>query len=393
MAIKLRLETALIVTCIKRIIYNTRDYDKDIVLLLNRTIAWPEFKRLVLYNGLASFMYITLKPFYSLLPEDIKEFLHTQYIYSLRNNIFKMQEYKVIYGTFQKEEIKVVPIKGIALLFDLYAERPIRHMSDIDILIQRKDYIKATEALQKIGYQKKLFGLTEEYWLTKQNHVSFIKSGKNPNILALDVHYYMDFKRNNKEILPFTWERNRLFELNGFKIELLSPEDTFFSLALHQRRFGNMFCLKYVLDAALIMQKYKNAIAWDYIKEMCRIYHLSSCLYFLLLQVNVVLDSKDFTAYTEDLPVPSHKKHIMRKFISDNINSYSLRQRIKDIYLKSHFLLYDSYYEPLVYILNIPLEQFAKYYSLKPYAAKTRLLYRYRFLYFLMSVFKKCFII
>ncbi|GAH08239.1 unnamed protein product, partial [marine sediment metagenome] len=166
-----------------------------------------------------------------------------------------------------------------------------------------------------------------------------------------------------------------------------SPEDTLFSLALHQRRFGKVFCLKYVLDTALIMQKYKDTFDWCYVGKACEKYRLSSCLYFLLLQVKIFL-GEDFSGESEKLSVAGIKKTMMRKFISRYIFSFSLGQKVRNNYLKSHFLLYDSFIEPVRYIMDIPLEQFAKYYGLKTYDKNTERLYRFRFLYFIFSFLK-----
>lgn len=46
-----------------------------------------------------------------------------------------------------------------------------------------------------------------------------------------------------------------------------------------------------------------------------------------------------------------------------------------------HFLLYDTLWEPIDYILNIPLEQFAKFYEIKPYDRMTGFLYENRLFY------------
>lgn len=147
--------------------------------------------------------------------------------------------------------------------------------------------------------------------------------------------------------------------------------------------------MKYILDTAVILNKYKETLDWDYVRKMCREYRLSSCLYFLLLQTKILLNPEDFTEGPETLKVPCYKKMIMGRFIASNIYGFNLGGKVKDNYLKSHFLLYDSFIEPILYILNIPLEQFAKYYGLRPYEKKTRVFYKFRFFYSLWRFLTK----
>jgi hypothetical protein len=355
--------------------------------LAGKTVDWERFKDLIGYHEISPFAYLVFKPYQSLLPDQVNKFLFNNYWYSLKNNLCKEREYNIIYRAFIKNGIRIVPIKGVALIKDVYSDCPVRPMGDIDALIERSDYDASARVLKDIGYEKDLEGLNENYWLNEQCHVVFYKKTGIPYSVRLELHFRLDFKRNNKEIFPSVWGRTRNIGSVATNTLLLSPEDTVFSLALHQRRFGKMFCLKYALDTALIMNRYKDTFDWDYVISTCRDYRLFSCLYFLFLQANLLLDGSAVIKEAEKLRVPVYKKAIMRRFVLENIGSVPLNKRIKVNYLKSHFLLYDSYGEPALYILNIPLEQFAKYYGMDTYSTKTKLLYRLRFLYFLIHPF------
>lgn len=379
-------ELRLIELAFKKIISDDESISID-VLLKSGTIDWNCLKDLVIYHEMAPFVYLVLRPYRNLVPEDIYQFLDNYYKNSLINNLAKVREYLAIYDIFQQENVDVVPIKGTALIEDLYGEYPVRPMGDVDILIKTEDYVKASEILQRIGYKKNLEGLREDYWLNDQCHVVFIKKQTTSYPIRLELHFRLDFKRKGKEILSSVWGRNREVQIDGRRFKLLSPEDTVFSLALHQRRYGKVFCFKYVLDTALIIQKYKDIFDWGYVQDACRKYKLFSCLYFLLLQVKIFL-GEDFSGELEKLSVASIKKTMMRKFISRYIFSFSLSQKVRNNYLKSHFLLYDSFIEPVRYIMDIPLEQFAKYYGLNTYSKKTRFLYKNRFFYMLFKIAK-----
>ena len=386
---KLKPEQKLIKLVFKNILYD-KEQEKIGNLLKDNSIDWSAFNDLINYHGISPLIHASIKPYLHLLPDDIKQLLNNRFWNSLKKNLIYEQEYKTIYEIFCKKGVDLVPIKGVAFLHDIYNGHFARSLNDIDLLIKEGDYKKAVKILESIGYIKKLEGMKEEYWLIKQCHVAFIKRNEQSFPIVLDLHFRLDFKRNNKTILDFDWSRNRELNIDNDKIKVLSIEDTLFSLVLHQRRYGPALSLKYVLDVALLFKKYKEKFNWAYIYAECKKNKLFSCLYFLLLQETLFLEDKDMVNIIEgDLfPISRKKKNIMRKFISKELSSYYLHKDIKKNYLKVHFLLYDGYLEPAKYIINIPLEQFSKYYDLKPYVLKTKILYRLRFLYFLVSFLK-----
>lgn len=358
---------------------------KDIAALShNEPIDWEKLVVLLNYHELSPFMYVALKPHRDLLPEKIYQLLCSHYWVSIRNNLVKEREYRIVHDAFQKEEVGLMPIKGTALMWDLDAKySTIRPMGDIDALIRGTDYSKAAEVLQQVGYKKNLGGLTENYWLNNQCHVSFLKQNE---AIRLDLHFRLDFRRDNKDVLPLVWERNRRVDVDGRSIQLLSPEDTLFSLALHQRRFGKMFCLKYVLDTALLLRKSGEEFDWDYVFSECKKNSLFCCVYFLLLQVKLFLDyGTSNTNGSPSFPLSEKRKERMARFISKEMNALDITHKSKANYLKAHFLLYDSYSEPVRYIMNIPQEQFARFYGLEPYSLRTRFSYKFRFPYIIFN--------
>ena len=67
-------EKALFLTSIKELIYGERK--KEIAELLSQNkIDWLRFKKIVIYHGLLPFIYLVLKDFSSLLPQDLIECL------------------------------------------------------------------------------------------------------------------------------------------------------------------------------------------------------------------------------------------------------------------------------------------------------------------------------
>ncbi|MBU0634317.1 MAG: nucleotidyltransferase family protein [Candidatus Omnitrophica bacterium] len=365
-------EAALIILIIKRIIYGKDEYLED--LLSSRRINWGIFKELSIYHGIAPFIYSIFKELPAIIPASLMDFLRNDQYSNLVNNQILWQEFLQISKKFEEKKIAIVPIKGTAFLEDIYKQHPFRPMLDVDILVREEEVLKAEAIICSLGYKKELFGLKEDYWKKKQCHLSFCKKDKP----LIEMHFALDFKRNNHKILPRLWERIRKIYGKGEHIQVLSVEDSLFSLCLHLRRLGKTLSLKNVCDAALLLNKYRGNINWEYLLKQAYQDKMRTALFFLLSEVVIMTGVGIPKSVLKELNISKSIKFLIEKFIYKNTFSPNISKKVKDLYAKEHFLLYDSLIEPLIYILKIPKEQFAKFYNLKPYNKKTDFLYKIR---------------
>ncbi|MCK4809533.1 MAG: nucleotidyltransferase family protein [Candidatus Omnitrophica bacterium] len=372
-------EINLIKFIVGHIVGNKKQEIND--LLTSYSIDWGKFKSFIIYHDLTPFSYSALKDFNSFLPHDLETFLKNNYYCALVRCQKLWQEFLRIYDLFEQAGVILLPIKGVALLEDLYANNYLRPMTDIDLLVKEEDLQKAETIFGDLGYRKELYGLKQEYWREKQIHFTFYKKKKDEKAPFIELHWNLDFKRKNRNILPGLWERIREINADGRKINLLSPEDTLFSLALHNRRFGRTLCLKNAYDTVVLLNKYTVGFDWDYVLKQAKKGKMRAALFFILTQAEILLEQKMPTEVWHGLGIPRYKQRLIRRFIQRNTFLPAKKADGKELYLKSHFLLYDSFWEPTEYIFNIPKEQFAKYYGLSSYDKKTDFLYKNRLFY------------
>ena len=374
-------EVDLVILIVKHLADSKDNGIRDLLSL--HSFDWEYFKNLIIYHELTPFAYLALKDFNSFLPKDLMEFLKNNYYCVLVRCQHLWQEFLRISWAFEQEKIMLLPIKGIALLYEIYSHNPIRPMTDIDLLIKEENFGKAEVIFRDLGYRKELYGLNEEYWRQNQCHLTFYKREQEKEPFV-ELHWGLDFKRGNRNILPELWDRIKEINVDGRTIKLLSPEDTLFSLVLHNRRFGRTLCLKNVYDLILLLNKYASGFDWEYVLNQSRKYNLCSTLFFSFSQAKLLskLPALNIPEYLwKELNVPVYKRRLIKKFIEKNTFLLNKKNRNKNLYLKSHLLLYDSFWEPIEYVLNIPKEQFAKYYGLATYAGRTKFLYQIRLLY------------
>lgn len=346
-------------------------------------INWQRFTELISHHELIPFTYQVIKDFTFLPHSDLRKFLEYGYYRNLTNSIYLWQEFLRIFEAFEHEGVGLLPIKGVSFLEDIYSKNYFRSMADIDILVKEANLKNAEKIFNNLGYIKDLGGLKEEYWRKKQIHITFRLQRPGQFLFLVDMHWALDFKRKNIQILPKLWDRIRETRVEGRKIKLLSPEDALFSLALHKRRFGKALCLKYGIDIVLLLRKYASKFDWDYVLKEAKQGKICSSLFFVLSEAGMLYDKCIPSSILKKIRIPTWKKKLIENYIEKNVFSDSTRLKLKNLYLKSHFLLYDNFREPIGYILNIPQEQFAKFYGLKAYDKKTRFFFKIRFPYIL----------
>lgn len=370
-------ETKAVKFLLKEIVYGDCRL-KVLENLCSPNIDWERLNFILRYSELEAFLYVILKGKPSITPKRITDSLKDFYYSELFRYILLFQEFLQILKKAKENDILIIPIKGLSFSEEYYRRFGLRPLLDIDLLIKESELEKGVLLLENLGYKKLLLGATEEYWLNKQCHLEFIKNNENIPVLA-ELHWALDFKRyKNSAIIPNLWGRLRKTSSEGEDFFVLSPEDTLFSLALHQRRFGRVFNLKYVCDVGIILKE--ETLDWDYIFKTAFEEKIRASLYFLLFQAQFVLDI-ELNKYLTKLKIPYWQRFLIAEvtkkyaFSARNITNFPY------IYILCHLLLYDNIIYPIKYILNIPQEQFAKFYSLPLYSKKTYKIYRIRFFY------------
>ncbi len=343
---------------------------------------WTLIKMLQ-YHKLTPFAYLLFRRSEDTADKMLLDDLKRKYDLNLARNIRFQEEFIRLHNIFKGENIDIFPFKGLALLADIYSQYPVRPMKDMDILVREEDLEKAESLLERHGYRKHLGKGSYHYWRYRNLNIPFLKEDGN---WLLELHFAVDLKRR-KRILPEMWKRTGAFRTGGTQINMLSPEDTLFSLALHQRRFGDPLCLKNSLDAALLLERHAGSFDWDYVCREAEEGGMRTTLFFALIQAELFAGYRPPRQVMKRLRVPAWKRLLIRMFVERNAMNMRALSRPKRLYLQSHFLLYDCLLEPAQYVLRVTREEFAKFYGLPLYAKKTETLYRIRFLFMLCRLF------
>lgn len=374
-------QEARLVLLIAQWIVNDRRLPEIEKILAQASVDWEYFNALLARHELSSFAHTCFKNYSPLLPSDEINLLKKSHYFVLAHIADLEKEFLEIADVFRNRGVDLLPLKGSAFLVDnMYGDKTgLRPMADIDILVKKEKYSQAEKLVETLGYQKEFCGLKEDYWRRKSYHIIFVKNKNGKTFSTLEIHWSLDYSRKIV-LLPFLWDRVRKLQVGDKEFALLSPEDTLFCLALHLRRFGNVLSLKSACDFARLLTKYKD-LNWDYILKEAKKGQMCASLYFRLIQANIFFDIQIPNLILNGLNLVNYKRRLIKGFILKD-TFLVLDKTVGSIFLKNYFLVYDNFLEPVSMIINMPQEQFAKFYRLTPYSIRTLLWHRLRFLYF-----------
>ncbi len=169
-----------------------------------------------------------------------------RHLYLLQSS-FYLSEIILLTKTFAKNRIDYVILKGLPLHLHFEKTHPKRLYADCDILIAKKDVVKAQKILQELGYKTKdtSFSPIHRLLKTKETEKTYEKTVSQWKIF-LDIHEEAVFlmtqlgKLNalypKRLVDAFTEELLRektYIRLHGQKIPILFKENLFIYLALH----------------------------------------------------------------------------------------------------------------------------------------------------------------
>lgn len=363
--------------------------------LLSGPLDWNYIKRFLDYHAMAAAAFPVLQRCRSHVPGDMLQWLENIHNATIADTAHLRREFRRVMAGLADTGVPVMPIKGMALLLDVYSGRNDRPMRDIDLICGERHLDVLEERLIRLGYVRDLRGLDETYWRRKHCHFVFTREKRgNAPASIIELHWMLGYKRSAAAVLEPGWERARMVNAEGVPVRIQSPEDIFLSLCNHYRRFGRKLWLKTDYDIAMLLAKYADRFDWARVHGEAARAGLCSAVYFALRETRFVTGLPLPVGVLEQLKVPAMKRIMIDRFIQKDyyvLPARGLEQRmpfIKKRFLQTHFLVYDRRLAPFRELLNLPLEEFAHFFDMPPYAGRTILLYRVRVLWYALTAFR-----
>lgn len=217
------------------------------------------------------------------LPEDLQELLaEIHHLNTLRNTLI-LEEINRLAPLFNSEGIEPVFVKGsAALLMELYENRGLRVMNDVDFLVSREQRPICIKLMQSVGYS-----FMEGVRLPKDFHHDFplIHDGHS---IRFEIHDRL----NRKPILDSTIIRRDSEAIDLPKGRVRVPAKTHFAIhnILHHQVFDHGFFeekmpLYQIYDLYILRENHDAMLDWRAIGDLFTVHYLQdayhSTLWFL----------------------------------------------------------------------------------------------------------------
>ena len=214
-------------------------------------------------QGVASYLHtILLSPNNTdKLEADQKDRLYQNHIKTAAQNMLTLHDAEIILTAFQKSGIPAAGLKGIYLLENVYDDIGARAMSDIDLLIKKKDLAVCFHILESLGYQPTTYFSLNDANTDTKHLPPMEKAGG----ALVELHWTM-----LEEDEPFTidadalWQRTLPAKIANVDALALGIEDLILHLCLHltYQHFLNLG-LRGLLDIALVIHNFRPEIDWQ----------------------------------------------------------------------------------------------------------------------------------
>lgn len=186
-------------------------------------------------------------------------------------NIVLFSELHDVLTSLKLSGVNVIVLKGAALLETIYPEITARPLSDIDLLIKKKDNPAAQKALLSLGFVP-----------FPKSHFSFIKKRKIPCII--DLHH--DTLENYTDAqLKRVWQAARPATIAGVETLVLSHEENLPYLISHLAVLHGSPLKKWTRDIDLYVRYYAREIHWETVARRIKEYGLSTASFYTFKKV------------------------------------------------------------------------------------------------------------
>jgi hypothetical protein len=327
------------------------DADRRTRKILEGRLDWNFVLQQASFHGIIPLMYLNLSRFSpDALPKSILEQLKNAYNSIARLNLSLTRDLIQLIKTLSDAGIRAIPCKGPVLAATGYGNLSLRHFSDLDIFLGRKDILKAKQVLAQQGYRPNLqFTAKQETAYFKTHHEYRFVREKDAAIVEIQwaiTEETFSFPFDFDEV----WERREMVVLAGTSVSSLHPDDLLLILCVHgtKHRWEQ---LKWICDIAEIVMSYQGRIDWVRLAAHARAQGGARMLYlglYLARQMfGAILPSEVLEPLRRDSQIKSLATHVAVRLSKVSANPARLRDEPVFFYWKARERLRDKL--PLVW--------------------------------------------
>jgi hypothetical protein len=281
--------------------------------------------------------------FYSLLkrqnrlqntPVFFQQKMKRIYSDALYKNIFIKNQTQQILNEFEKQGIEVIPLKGPLFAEKYFGDIGARVSSDVDLLIRKRDLIRAKRFLKKLGY------VYEKNELPSYFNCGFYKTiPGSPCPLAVELHWDLANEKTSKVDIEEFWNHAERYQSTYHYVKELSDHHAFYMICLHGWRH-NLESLKYYLDIIQMIKMLQLTLDYSRLIEGGK---LDQTKKRLIRTLSIVYEEFPFLRHIKSFPY--HKSNKLNTYQATNHTSLKKYAAFMDYQFLSYDSIFHRFYE------------------------------------------------
>jgi hypothetical protein len=220
------------------------------------------------------------------IPQRYIDALSNQYHNNLRRNLSLIGGLRKVLTALQAADILCIVLKGIALAECIYPNIALRGMSDVDLLVKKKDLLRADDCLSRLGYSSR----DSSAAAAVDNPVGYLASleYRKDDVSPLNLHLHWHPVNTSVPATAFVegidldrlWEKAEPTRVADSDALMLCPEHLIIYLCEHALRVGHSFDrLILVCDIYFTLRAFANRIDWEFLVQESRRFGLARFVY------------------------------------------------------------------------------------------------------------------
>jgi hypothetical protein len=224
-----------------------------------------------------------------ILPNEIEKIGLKCYYENIGRNTLLIAAFKELAQACNEANIRIIPLKGLDLLLNVYENIGLRQLSDLDVLIEKEQLEKFRTVMSTLGYTEiPMLPMKAVELIDYPSPFLYVRKG-----LHVDLHLKINKKKKFDVNIEQVWNRSFQSELEGVPIFRMDKLDFFIHLCIHLHKHFIVFNHKTIhfLDVKLFYLK--NEIAVDELIERAHAYGCQHEVLEILYLIKTFLDLKN----------------------------------------------------------------------------------------------------
>jgi len=276
-------------------------------------LDWQAILAIGHYHNLLSLFYheISRQGQAEQLPSWFRQQLRQEF---LQNTAFTLL-YEAVLGQVQDaldcQAIPFIILKGPSIAAEFYQPREVRPYVDLDVLINKDDYNRVKEVLERLDFYQPEAAF-EEIQRQFFNCVNFRRHGEQQ--VALDLQWdTLLVSWNDHSFLKGeqVWQNRRWLDFDGRSLPVLQPEALVVYLSIHLAVHHQFARLLSLLDLDLVIRRHAARIDWHEVVNLALKMRICKPLFYSFKLAVDLLGSPLPKEVLAELEQPAYEKYLL----------------------------------------------------------------------------------